>query len=341
MKGLIVTENHKLKLVHDIPTPEINEYEALVKVECCMICNGTDLEIINGKIREASKYPLVIGHESVGRIIKVGNNVKSFKVGDRILRPGLRDSKKYYSSWGGFAEYALVIDYESALGDEVEDEFISMGITQQIVPEGIAPQDAALMITLKETYSILNRITSQAKNNMLILGDGPVGLSLLTAAILQGLDKVVVVGNHPEKLEVAKKLGATEVYWNKDNEQMKAATLKYHREIDICFDTIGRNNTIEQCLGFLKSDGTLAVYGLKNDSEINFTAPELRNYKVQFTQWPNPEEEKKAHLPISNALINNRIDTSQFITDTFDIDNFEDGFKAIQNRKALKVVLTF
>ena len=48
MKGLIVNEDGSLRLADDLPVPEIGPYEALVKTECCMICNGTDLEIIKG-----------------------------------------------------------------------------------------------------------------------------------------------------------------------------------------------------------------------------------------------------------------------------------------------------
>ena len=94
MKGLIVTQEKELMLVDDIPMPQINEYEALVKMNCCMVCNGTDLDIIDGGVREACNYPLVLGHESVGRIIDLGSKVTSYKLGDLVLRPSLKDTDK-------------------------------------------------------------------------------------------------------------------------------------------------------------------------------------------------------------------------------------------------------
>ena len=89
MKGLVVTEDNKLYLEEKLPIPEIGEYEALVKNECCMICNGTDLGVIGGKVREVTRYPAVLGHEDAGRVVKIGKKVTSFKVGgqdNRIMR---------------------------------------------------------------------------------------------------------------------------------------------------------------------------------------------------------------------------------------------------------------
>ena len=86
MKGLVVTEDNKLYLEEKLPIPEIGEYEALVKNECCMICNGTDLGVIGGKVREVTRYPAVLGHEDAGRVVKIGKKVTSFKVGDLVAR---------------------------------------------------------------------------------------------------------------------------------------------------------------------------------------------------------------------------------------------------------------
>ena len=64
MKGLVVTEDNKLYLEEKLPIPEIGEYEALVKNECCMICNGTDLGVIGGKVRDRSPLPRLLQEAS-------------------------------------------------------------------------------------------------------------------------------------------------------------------------------------------------------------------------------------------------------------------------------------
>ena len=80
MKGIIVEKDGTIHLADDIPMPEPGPYEALVKIESCMICNGTDMEIIRGELPEAQIFPTVLRHESAGRVVKIGEKVKPIKL---------------------------------------------------------------------------------------------------------------------------------------------------------------------------------------------------------------------------------------------------------------------
>ena len=86
MKTLIVDEDGNLN-VCEIPIPDINENQALVKTISCGICNGTDAKLIHRKFKgvDKSEYPLMLGHEGVGKVIAVGKNVTSYKIGDVVL----------------------------------------------------------------------------------------------------------------------------------------------------------------------------------------------------------------------------------------------------------------
>ena len=88
MKGLAVHENRKLQIV-ELPMPEYNEYQALVKVLACGICNGTDSKIIHGTFKGVDTYPILLGHEAVGKVVETGKHVKYLKPGDIVLLPFL------------------------------------------------------------------------------------------------------------------------------------------------------------------------------------------------------------------------------------------------------------
>ncbi len=79
-----------------------------------MICNGTDLGVIEHKVREVGRYPAVLGHESAGYVVCTGAKVTSYKEGDLVLRASQPDNNKYASAWGGFAEYGVVKDYAAS-----------------------------------------------------------------------------------------------------------------------------------------------------------------------------------------------------------------------------------
>ncbi len=341
MKGLVVTENKEVCLKDDIPMPEIGDYEALVKIECCMICNGTDLGVIHGDIHEVERYPAVLGHEDAGRVVKVGSKVTSYQVGDQVVRAGQHNNGKYASAWGGFAEYGIVKDYEAIKRDHADVADASLGITQQVCPGDMKPEDAALLITLKETYSAITRIGAANAKRMVIIGDGPVALAFLVCGKLQGVEEVYLIGNHKEKLEVAKELGATEVYWNKKEESVLQAKKELARKAEICVDTIGCNATINECMDYVCDDGVNAVYGLKNDEKLQVKIPELRNFSIHYVQWPIPEAEAEAHEPVVQAIMDNKINTAAFITHRLPIAEYGKGFQAIKDRIALKVVLYF
>ncbi|MCI6464663.1 MAG: zinc-binding dehydrogenase [Faecalicatena sp.] len=341
MKGLVVTKDKEVYLEESLPIPEIGDYEALVKNECCMICNGTDLGVIEGQVREVDRYPAILGHEDAGRVVKVGKKVTTYHIGDLVVRAGQHNDGVYSSAWGGFAEYGVVKDYDAAVRDGAEVEDVELGITQQVCPIDMKSEEAAMLITLKEVYSALERIQAANNRTMVIVGDGPVALAFLCCGKLRGIKNIYVIGNHQEKLEVADRLGAAGTFLNKNPEEVEKARKQFARKVDICVDTIGANTTIGQCAEYVRNNGTIAVYGLKSDKILELTIPKIRNFTIHYVQWPIPAVEAKAHQPVVDAIINQKIDINAFITHRFPISEYKKGFQAVNDRSALKVVLSF
>ena len=83
MKALAVFSKDELKLV-DIPIPEPDDYEVLVKNEACVFCNTTDKMIVENLFGTPA-YPTILGHECFGKVVKVGKKVTKYKLGDRVI----------------------------------------------------------------------------------------------------------------------------------------------------------------------------------------------------------------------------------------------------------------
>ena len=73
--------------IEKIPVPEIKPYQCLCKNLACSTCSGTDQKIINGQLPYPLDYPGILGHESIGVVVKTGEKVKYVKEGDIFLRP--------------------------------------------------------------------------------------------------------------------------------------------------------------------------------------------------------------------------------------------------------------
>ncbi|MGA8164763.1 MAG: L-threonine 3-dehydrogenase [Waddliaceae bacterium] len=194
----------------DTPIPSIQDNEVLIKVRKTSIC-GTDLHILNWDswARKNVPVPLVIGHEFVGEIAKIGKHVKGLNVGGRVsgeghltcgLCPNCRKGRKHlclntqgigYHKPGCFSEYfALPGENVFLMPEEIEDNIAAI-----FDPYGNAVHTAL-------TFDLTGR-------DVLITGAGPIGLMGAAVAKKAGARHVVITDVNPYRLELAKKMGAT------------------------------------------------------------------------------------------------------------------------------------
>ena len=119
MKAAIV-EKPGVLTVKDIPVPEVGAYDALCVLLYGATCTGTDQHLIAGRFPWPVRYPTILGHESVGRVVEVGAKVRYFEVGALITRVGAPPAGGYSVNWGGFAEYGIAKDHRVMREDGVD-----------------------------------------------------------------------------------------------------------------------------------------------------------------------------------------------------------------------------
>lgn len=103
MLSVAVVKPDQVELV-DIPIPTPGPYEARIRSEAACLCNATDRKLIEGHFPGVEDYPLILGHETVGIVEQVGEKVRNFKVGDRLVGGLLLNSTDpdFASGWGEF-----------------------------------------------------------------------------------------------------------------------------------------------------------------------------------------------------------------------------------------------
>ncbi len=209
MKTLIV-DNQKKLAVAEVPMPVIGECDALVKTLSCGVCNGTDLKLAHHTFKGWHDYPAMLGHEAVGRVIEVGSKVTSYKVRDIVLLPFNGELGGYHSAWGGYAEYGVVNDvnaYKERMGTDHRD-FPECAFAQQVIPPGIDPVEASMIITFREVLSSIKTFGIRENDSIIVFGAGPVGLTFIKFMRLLGVNPIIACDTVPEKLETAKAYGA-------------------------------------------------------------------------------------------------------------------------------------
>ncbi len=343
MKSLVVDDKGQLSVV-EVSKPGYNEYQMLVRVLSCGVCNGTDTKLIHGTFKGFDTYPAILGHEGVGEVIELGSKVKYFKKGDIVLLPFLEGkTDQYYSGWGAFSEYAVTGDWKAMTEDGKgpgTPEFSEGYYAQQTVPKEINPVSASMIVTFREVLSAIKRFGMEANKTLVIFGAGPVGLCFTRFAKLLGIGPIVLFDVIDEKLTEAKNMGADYVF----NSTKVDVSEEVHRLLpegaDFVVDAVGINQLINQAMELIKYNGKICCYGIspKLGMELDWSKAPY-NWTLQFVQWPSKFEEAEAHRQIVNWIQMGVLNPDDFISDVMEFDRILDAFEMVENRKAKKKIV--
>lgn len=239
-----------------------------IEIEFCGVCHS-DIHTARGEWA-GSLYPCVPGHEIVGRVARLGSDVKNFKKGERVGVGCIVDSCRECSSCKEgleqYCEAGMTGTYNSidkAMGGGahtlggysanvvVDDRYVVR------IPEGLDPAAAApLLCAGITTYSPLRHWNAGPGKKVGIVGLGGLGHMGVKLANAMGAT-VVMITTSPSKADDAKKLGAHEVIISTDPSQMKKATAS----LDIIIDAVAADHDINAYLALLKRDGALVQVG--------------------------------------------------------------------------------
>ena len=343
MKSLAVDKNGKLSIV-EIPIPKYGEHQALVKMESCGVCNGTDMKLIHGNFKGYGDYPAILGHEGVGRVVELGSKVRSFKKGDCVLLPFLEGmTEGYHSAWGAYSEYAVVGDARAMAEDGKgpgTPGFSEAYYAQQVVPESISPVSAAMIVTFREVLSAARRFGFKENSSLVVFGAGPVGLCFTRFASILGMGPITVFDIVDAKLKEATAMGADHVF-NSNSVNIKEEIGRIYGDgVDFVLDAVGINQLINQAMELVKYNGKICCYGIspKLDMQLDWSKAPY-NWTLQFIQWPLKLEEAEAHRQVINWIEAGIINPDDFISDVVKFENIIDAFKMVEERKALKKIV--
>ena len=319
-----------------IPTP--NDHQVKIEVKFAGIC-GSDLHEYNHGpqlipydkpyLLNGHQGPTTLGHEFSGVIESVGKNVTGYKKGDRVVvEPIFRNPESPFivkgeynlseplgfvglTSNGGFAKYVVVEDY---MVHKIPDDFT--------FEQGALVEPAAVAV-----YAVQQSGLS-AGDSVLVSGAGPIGLLCVQAALAFGATKVFVSDMSEPRLEMAKKVGATQVFKASDKdipEQIKKAT---GIGADIFIDAAGVQASFSTGMASLRNGGTamlVALFGKPVSHDALDQA--LRELTIKAIIG------YRSVFPITIDLIHTgKMQVEKLVTKKIALDNIvPEGFEALVN----------
>jgi NADPH2:quinone reductase len=324
MKAVICRElglADKLELATDWPDPELGANDVLIDVKAAGL-NFPDVLTIQGKYQYQPELPFIPGGECAGVVSAVGDKVSRYKVGDEVISMGAS---------GAFCEKIAV------------NEFAAFPKPQALGFE----QAAGISITYFTTYhAFKQRAQLQAGERLLVLGAaGGVGTSAIELGKVMGAH-VTACASTDEKLEICRKLGADEVI-NYSDIDLKA-TLKEvsgGKGFDVIYDPVG-GDYAEPAIRNLAWNGRYLVIGFASGPipSIPLNLALLKGAALVGVFWgrfagEEPEVNMQNIAELTKLFESGKI--SPLVTDCFPIEQYEDAFNCMIERRARgKVIIT-
>lgn len=256
--------------LESINPPELrNDGDALLEMIATSIC-GSD--VWKYRAMESVKYPQVLGHEFVGRVLKLGAGVSgfaegqivtgSFMVSDGVCSACRRGQTACCESGGFLGLY-------SGTHQEIVRIPNAQG-TLVILPSQSNLQDWFFPLAAGDVLGTAWHGVSQShltpESRTLIVGDGPLGLSLVIACAEKGVGSLTMVGSHPDRLQTAVDLGASQALAKEKYEAQKS---HLERAFDVVFDAVGTPASFNVALSSLRPGGTLSLLGVPHSVDVN------------------------------------------------------------------------
>ena len=342
MLALVKTKKGKDAMeLRDVPEPVIADDEVLIEVKAAGIC-GTDMHVKH----DTFPYwpPVTMGHEFAGVIADRGGAVTGWEIGDRVIgephtlhcgqcylcRRGYIQNcaDKRSPGWGIDGAFTKYLKYPTKLLHRI--------------PDGMTFSQAALVEPAANTVTdIIERKAIEAGDFIVLLGPGPIGLMAAQAARTAGAREILIVGAPADqglRLDTARQLGFDNVIdFSKTNPLEKGLEMTAGIGADLVIECSGAPPAIAQTFELVRKWGRICAIGLtgKKPVQLDWDAAMTKNVTLFFNMSTTYASWEKTIWMVAQK----KIDVDPLITQELPLKEWEQGFAALENMEALKVVL--
>jgi threonine dehydrogenase-like Zn-dependent dehydrogenase len=323
--------------VENVPEPKITaSTDAVIRTVATCVC-GSDLWSYRGVLPVAEAQP--IGHEYVGVVEEVGSDVSSVRPGQFVIgsfvasdntcpicRAGCHTSCRH-ARWvnGAQAEYVRVPLADGTLVTVPEQP------TEALIPSLLALSDV-----MGTGWYAARAAEVKPGSTAVVVGDGAVGLSGVIAAKELGAERIVAMSRHESRQKLALEFGATDIVTERGEEGVaRVKELTNGIGADSVLECVGTQESLHQALQSTRPGGNVGFVGFPHGSRID--GQELFFSHVGLRGGPAPV---RAYLPdLIDRVLSGRINPGRVFDLTLSLDEVAEGYKAMDERRAIKTLL--
>lgn len=342
MKALVYHGARDLRY-EEVETPKPKPGEVLVKVRAVSIC-GSDLSGFKG-VNAMRVAPLIMGHEFSGEVAALGEGVTNCKVGDRcgivtnLFCGKCQDCKDGLQN---VCDYRYIIGTTMAAGGyngAMADYVVAPAEKVMPLPKEVSFNEAALVEPLSISLRAVKHAGSLIGKTVAVYGVGPIGLFAVQCANLFNAKRIIAIDIQDDRLELAKKMGATDVI-NSAKEDVYKITREMTNTVgvDVVFDAAGVPATVNQGIEIARNGATVVWIGMSAAKiEIEYKHAVCKELKLLGSYMYTTEMNEGMDL-----IIKGKINAKDMITSVYPMSKGPEVFADLTSGtpKDVKVILT-
>jgi threonine dehydrogenase-like Zn-dependent dehydrogenase len=330
--------------VEDVSYPTlVHPTDAIVRIVRACVC-GSDLHGYGG--RSADDPAKAMGHEFIGIVEEIGADVKTITVGDFVIAPfsyadntcefcleGLQTSCAHGGFWGGG-------DVGGGQAEAVRSPFADGTLVK--VP---GPVDASMypsLLTLSDVYATgfhaAHMARVSAATTVTVIGDGAVGLMAVLSAKRLGAERIILMGRHKMRTDLGMTFGATDVVAERGDEGI-ARVLELTKGVGThtVLEAVGYRDAYDMAVGVVRSGGVISRVGVPQYQEAPIGGASLFMRNITLTGGVAPA---RAYIEqLLPDVLSGKVNPGLVFDKTVSLENVAEGYRAMADRTALKVIV--
>ena len=284
MKSMVLTGIRQMEM-REVPIPEITKAnDVMIKMKVVGVCGSDVHYYTSGRIgNQIVEYPFPVGHEGAGEVIKVGSGVTNVKPGDRIAIEPAMPCGECDQCKADRPHTCRKLRFLGCPGqaDGCLSEYIVMPENSCfLIGNNMTYTEAVISEPLSIGVYAVNQSINMRGATIGILGFGPIGMSVLLAAIAKEAEKIFVTDLIDERLEIAIECGATLTGNPAKEDVIEIFKKREPLLFDVVFECCGKQEAMDQAIEMLKPGGKLMIIGIPDFDRWSFNVDNLRHKEI-------------------------------------------------------------
>ncbi|SBS36117.1 L-threonine 3-dehydrogenase [Marinomonas spartinae] len=320
--------------------PECGHNDVIIKIRKTAIC-GTDMHIYNWDdwAQKTIPVPMTVGHEFVGEIAQIGEEVTGFTIGDRVSGEGHITCGQCRNCRAGRRHLCRQTQGVGVNRTGAFAEYVAIPASNAFkIPSNISDDLAAIFDPFgNATHTALS--FDLVGEDVLITGAGPIGAMAAAIAKHSGARNVVITDINDYRLELARKMGATRTV-NVEKESLRdiMTELGMLEGFDVGLEMSGNGMAFQSLLECMNHGGKVAMLGIPNkDTNVDWNQIIFKGLVIKGIYGREMYETWYKMV----AMLQSGLDLSPIITHQYSIEEFQQGFDAMASGQSGKVILNW